>query len=80
MTYGTPQDNQGHAQWYLAVKDPNNGDFPITFVADQPDSTMVTKAQAEALFQKIITVLDADTDLVVESASRVYATNQNVTP
>lgn len=66
-------------QWFFQVRDATNSDLRFGFGGSH-NGEGGSVAAHEALFQKIITVLDSDPDMVLVTASRNWSGNQSVTP
>lgn len=82
MAYGTPTSSPGSSVWYLTVSDStvvSEELVAIQFTSDRYIGPGEHLADAEGIFQKIITALASDSDLVVHGM-RTHPTSQVVTP
>lgn len=83
MTYGTPASNVEAGEFRLVITDStvvSEELVSLSFVAPPFGGPGVNFADLEAMFQKVVTALSADPDLVVYEAFRIYPTTQPVTP
>lgn len=83
MAYGDPQFITAGSVAAIAVQDiTGTGEYPpqLELTTGQFGSGEATVEEAEALFQKILSAVEAHPDLTVVDARRTYPTSQVVTP
>ncbi len=82
MPYETPAPNPATSVAVIAVRDTTGTEYQpqLELTTGQFGMGEATVEEAEALFQKIVTAIQAHPDLAVFDASRVYRVSQVVTP
>lgn len=80
MAYGTPDGVPSSSSWQITVRDTSASPEPVTLAFTGVHNPELDLGDTEALFQKVVTVLDGHGDLQVTTARRVYPTSQDVTP
>jgi hypothetical protein len=83
MTYGTPTGSPEAGEYLLVITDSTVESEELvafSFTAPPYGGPGANFPDAEAMFQKIVTAVSADPDLVVYQAARIYPMLQPVTP
>lgn len=85
MAYGTPVTGEGVSVWALSVEDTTapayeGGYVSLSFASPPFGHPPADLAGAEALFQKIVTLIEGHADLQITNAQRDYPSTQFVTP
>ncbi|MDG9703825.1 hypothetical protein [Streptomyces sp. DH37] len=79
MAYGEPNGPHTHQYeiWVRATE--HAGEYPVSFTV-RPDTADISAAEAEAVMQKFVDLIDSSPDFTLSSASRTYRYHQAITP